>query len=82
MGKYDPLNTYLNACRDPQITLSFTQIEHILGASLPKSARTYHEWWNNEADGSHVQARSWMLTHYRVSKVNMNGSSVTFTRSN
>ncbi len=30
-----------------EITLSFAQLEHILGFELPLSAHKYHAWWAN-----------------------------------
>ena len=41
-------------------------IEEILGARLPPSARTHRAWWGNEADGTHVQCRSWLDSGWEV----------------
>ena len=35
MGKYDPLFRYLNASRNTQVTLRYSEIENILSANFP-----------------------------------------------
>lgn len=54
MGKYDTLARYLQTLQGDSNTLSFRDIEGILGFSLPESARRYRPWWAN--DRTHVQA--------------------------
>ncbi len=39
MSKYDPLKAFLMRGVGPELTLSFAQIEQILGEPLPTSAR-------------------------------------------
>ena len=66
MGKYDPLFRYLNASRNTQVTLRYSEIENILSAKLPDSAYKYKEWWDNN---SHVQSKSWLDAGYKVDTV-------------
>ena len=66
MGKYDPLFRYLNASRNTQVTLRYSEIENILSAKLPDSAYKYKEWWDNN---SHVQSKSWRDAGYKVGTV-------------
>lgn len=47
MGKYDPLRDYLIKCGNDEVTLSFADIESILGRALPPSASNYDAWWAN-----------------------------------
>ena len=58
MAKYDPLELYLSAQPEDGCTLTFAQIEEIIGAPLPPSARRHKSWWGN--DNTHVQAQTWM----------------------
>lgn len=58
MAKYDPLERYLSAQPKSGCTLTFSQIEKIIGAPLPPSARRHKSWWGN--DSTHVQAQTWM----------------------
>jgi hypothetical protein len=77
-SKYDPLRTYLTSRHEPVVSLTFAQIERILGLPLPASARNYRPWWANEAAGSHVHARSWLEAGRRTTAVDLNAESVDF----
>ena len=61
MAKYDDaLGEFLGKRRGRACTLTHANIEEILGARLPPSARAHPAWWGNEADGVHVQCHSWL----------------------
>lgn len=77
MSKYFPLCNYLSKCEYEHIQLSFTEIEHILGFSLPKSAYTYPEWW---ANGGHKHAGSWNDAGYKTEQLNLTSKTVIFQR--
>lgn len=69
MGKYGPLRDYLRRCKNDEVTLSFADIELIIGGSLPPSASKYNEWWANIGDSPYTQhnhAKSWHSAGYRV----------------
>lgn len=72
MSKYKPFETYLQdlppETRD--FTLSFAQIERIINDRLPRSASLYTAWWNNDREGTHVQAYSWLNAGWLVESVN------------
>lgn len=65
MAKYDPLSRYLRRQAAPEVILTFAEIENLLVALLPKSARR-PEWWANETSevSKHVQCRAWMGAGY------------------
>lgn len=67
LGKYAPLYQYLKEHDKPRITLSFTEIEAILGFSLPHSAYTYPTWWN--PGGMHTHCRSWVQAGYKAADI-------------
>ena len=50
MGYYDPLRDYLMDCDSDEVTLTFAQVEAILGRALPASAWKYDAWWANLGD--------------------------------
>lgn len=66
MGKYDPLEQYLSGQSSDSCTLTFSEVEIIIGGRLPASAREHQGWWGN--DKTHVQARSWMHVGWKVSQ--------------
>ena len=57
-SKYDALRDYLNEQSGPTVTLTFRQIEKLLGFVLPESARRHTAWWAN-AKGSHTYSKAW-----------------------
>ena len=73
MGKYDPLKKYLDNQLikiGTAVTLSFHEIETIIGDQLPKSASVHDEWWENSFN--HSQAKSWRKAGYETTDVNAN----------
>jgi len=58
VAKYEPLAEHLaapGARGQATVELSFSDIDAMVGG-LPRSARQYREWWDNN---SHVQALAW-----------------------
>ena len=64
MGKYHPLEAYLSKQSADSCVLTFSEIEEIIGDSLPSSARKREQWWGN--DRSHTQACSWIQAGWRI----------------
>lgn len=62
-----------------QIQLTFQKIEEFINGELPPSARQHRSWWANDSVG-HVQSQQWLDVGWRVSRINMSGETVTFTR--
>jgi hypothetical protein len=77
-SKYHPLFEHLLFSGQRQLTLSFGEIEAVIGAPLPASAGSRQEWWSNSPNG-HSQARAWMRAGYESSRVDLIGRRVTFT---
>ena len=83
--KYDPLKAHLLTIPydKKEITLSFRQLEAILGFELPKSAVDYRQWWGNQRDtGSRSQSGAWLTAGFEVDGVQLRkpGGSVRFRR--
>jgi hypothetical protein len=51
MSKYAPLGRHLAAQPSREILLAFSEIERLLGDSLPASAHNHRAWWANERSG-------------------------------
>jgi hypothetical protein len=79
-SRYDGLRAYLSGRSEPQVRLSFAEIEHIIGQPLPASARRHRAWWANERSGSHVHARAWLEANpsRRTANVDMNAATADF----
>ena len=76
-SKYYPLFLILQQAAGAPVTLSFAQIEALLGTSLPGSARTRAGWWSNRSKGA-VQAAAWMDAGYHVKSVDLAAGTVQF----
>lgn len=75
-GKYGPLRTHLETCGKDRLTMTFGQIEQLVG-KLPKSASLHLAWWGNHEGNS--QAKAWMGAKYVV-EANPAGRSVIFRK--
>lgn len=60
MRKYDALSGHLRRQTADELEMTFTEIERVIGAMLPKSA-SRPQWWANvtDADTTHVQRAAW-----------------------
>lgn len=77
MGKYEPLGERLSKARTGEVRLTFAEIEALIGADLPKSARGKRAWW---ADSEEGHASSWTSAGYTVMEVDLDGEKVTYKR--
>ena len=76
-SKYFPLFSRLQQAAGEPVALTFQQIEQLLGANLPGSARSRAGWWSNRSKGA-VQASAWMDAGYHVQKVDLAAETVHF----
>ena len=72
----DGLARRLTAAPEAELTLTFDELERLVGR-LPPLARRYPHWWGN--NGPSEQARAWLDAGFRVSAVELEGF-VTFVR--
>jgi DNA-binding transcriptional regulator YiaG len=78
-SKYAPLFDHLNRSGVREVTLTFTEIEALLGGALPGSARSGRAWWSNRDKGA-VQAAAWMAAGYHVVDLDLASERVTFRK--
>jgi hypothetical protein len=79
MGKYEGLSSFLRGRTEPEIPLTFKEIEELIGAPLPPSARTHRAWWSNNPDNS-VITREWLKAGFVSERVDMEGERLVFRR--
>jgi len=79
MTKYAALTRYLRQQEGSRVTLSFQELEKILGFSLPASAWKYASWWANSAGGQ-SQVKGWREAGWETREVDLRGRRVTFVR--
>jgi hypothetical protein len=80
MAKYDPLRNYLKNLSKTtnQITLTFTQINKILGNKLPTSSVKWFHFWDNQPGTGHSAA--WLQAGWETIMVDMENEKVKFQR--
>jgi hypothetical protein len=72
-AKYQPLQDFLSGLPRSQatVTLSFQEIEKLIGGKLPPSAYHHRAWWSNQADVcNRPQAKAWRHAGFQVESVN------------
>jgi hypothetical protein len=79
MGKYEPLAQFLRKQRTHEVRLTFGEIERIVGAKLPPSARKQRAWWSNNPDNS-VMTKVWLAAGFRSEQVDMEARKLVFRR--
>lgn len=84
MSKYEPLHKFLKSI-PPTIniqSLTFKEIERILGFNLPSSAYEHRAWWSNPTSAAdHPYAQSWLEAGWMVDSVDQLDKRVHFRRS-
>ena len=76
MDRYVPLGKYLQKQSQTSVTLTFRQIEEIIGRLLPASAFIHPAWWAN--DTTHIQAKAWLSADREVKLVDLTKRTATF----
>lgn len=76
--KYVGLTNYLSRIDADQVELTFSEIEHIIGFSLPDSAYKYPALWSNST--SHPLAFGWMNAGYKSTHTNIKNQTVCFIK--
>jgi hypothetical protein len=78
MGKYDALGAYLRRQTANEVPMTFSEIEKVIGTSLPKSAEI-RAWWSNNSYNS-VLTKVWRDAGFRSARVDMKKRKLVFER--
>ena len=80
-GRYAALADWLQSQPGDitKVQLSFSDIEEIIDAKLPASARDHRAWWANDSVG-HRHSQQWLEAGWRSSYLNMTEGKGTFVR--
>ena len=79
MSMYDPLKRQLSSSDHSKISMTFSEIEAIIQAPLPMSARKHRAWWSNNPSNS-VITHAWLKAGFRSAKVNLQEERLVFIR--
>lgn len=80
MSKYDILGKYLEKSNKDEITLTYKEIETILGFCLPSSAYKYYVFWGKGI--THVRRNAVEKHGYKPTKRDNKKEFVTFSKIN
>ena len=80
MSKYDPLARFLDGRREAVWEASFSDVERVLGESLPHSARKHRPWWANQSGAGHSQTSGWQSVGWETRDVDLERERVRFVR--
>ena len=75
--KYSKLTDFLKAHSASKIRLSFSELEEIVGFTLPASANQYQAWWSNNPRS---QSLGWLEAGWRTTNLDLAEELVTFVR--
>ncbi len=79
MGKYEPLGAFLRGQHAPEVMLTFSQVEKIIGIKLPPKAQQQRAWWSNNPDNN-VMTRVWLAAGYETARVDIGARRLVFRR--
>ena len=68
-SKYYPMFEHLQGCNQAAVTLTFVEIEALMGCPLPASALNKKNWWSNRDNPSALQAGAWISAGYHIESV-------------
>jgi len=78
-SKYEPLGRHLATIHFTEWRATFSEVEEILGFSLPPSARIHPAWWGNDSQ-SRSQSSAWLEAGWKATQVDVGGGRVVFRR--
>ena len=78
-SKYSQIPKYLSTRNQPRISLSFSEIERVIDAKLPNSAREHQAWWANNGQG-HSHSKAWLEAGWKTENLNIISEKVDFYR--
>jgi hypothetical protein len=78
VSKYDRLGAFLRENGKAHISMTFAEIERVVGAKLPKS-QDYPAWWSNSTSNN-VMTRIWLDAGYRTEQVDVAARKLVFRR--
>jgi hypothetical protein len=79
MGKYERLSSFLRQRKQSEVPITFKEIEAIIEAPLPPSARSHRAWWSNNPSNSTI-TKEWLSAGFQSEQVDMEAERLVFRR--
>ena len=81
MTKYAPLAAYLSRVSTTEVRLSFSDVESIIGSTLPPVAGRDRRWWaTSRTDDTHSHAHLWLAAGWERWELNLDERWIVFRR--
>jgi hypothetical protein len=80
IDKFGALKQYLVSSGKSDITLSFAEIESIIGTALCKSAYTYSAYW--QPSPTHKMPNTILAAGYRIASIDLSGKRIALEKQN
>ncbi len=80
MRSYGPLEGHLRRQLKDTCSITFSELEKLLGFALPMTAMIHRSWWSNEMDPKHTQNEAWRNAGWEVCDVDVDKQCVNFKR--
>ena len=77
-SKFEPLSSYLQLKKPQRITLTFCEVEDILGFCLCPSARKHGAYWH--LSKTHMLPQAWDSVGYVLESLDMSKQMITLIR--
>jgi hypothetical protein len=77
MMKYEPLEKHLRSSPRRDLSMKFNEIERLIGAKLPASARRHPAWWSNTPTNN-VATNAWLRSGFKTANVSIADERVVF----
>ena len=78
MSKYENLGEFLKSQKNSAISMTFAEVERVIGHKLPRSAR-YPAWWSNNPSNN-VMTKIWLEAGFKTEQVDIEGRKLVFRR--
>lgn len=79
MSKYEPLTQFLAAQRTEEVSMSFSEIERVLGFRLPEKASGIRAWWSNNPSNN-VMTKAWLAAGFVTERVDLGSRRLVFRK--
>ncbi|GLK74829.1 hypothetical protein GCM10008171_00810 [Methylopila jiangsuensis] len=79
MSKYQALTSHLKSQKNSYVSMSFEELERVIGVPLPRSASAHRAWWSNNPTNN-VMTHAWLAAGFRTEQVDMEGRRLVFRR--
>lgn len=80
MSKYEPLAKFLGNRNEAVWQTNFSEVEKILGFTLPSSAYRYPAWWANQSGAGHSQTSGWRDAGWRTAELDLESQTICFEK--